>query len=96
MVIVEVLTAAGCDQCLHAQTLVRSVVEQFGGNQVRYRAVSVVEQIDYAVALRVLSTPAVAIDGSLAFAKLPSAKKLRAAIEARLQISDHNKSQWTP
>jgi thioredoxin 1 len=86
-VIVEVLTAAGCDQCLHAQTLVKSVVDQFGDRQVRFRAVNVVEEIDYAVSLRVLSTPAVVIDGSLAFATLPSAKKLHAAIETRLQSS---------
>jgi thioredoxin 1 len=96
VVVVEVLTAAGCDQCLRAQALVQSVVEQFGEDQVRYRAVNVVDEIDYAVALRVLGTPAVAIDGSLAFGKLPSPAKLRAEIEARLQTSDHNDSQGVP
>lgn len=84
-VLVEVLTAFGCGHCQKAQALVQSVVDEFQGGQVRYRAVNVVEEIDYAVQLQVLSTPAVAIDGELAFASLPSSKKLRAAIEARLQ-----------
>lgn len=84
-VLVEVLTAYGCGHCLKAQALVRSVVDEFREVQVRYRAVNVVEEIDYAVQLRVLSTPAVAIDGTLVFASLPSPKKLRSAIEAQLQ-----------
>jgi thioredoxin 1 len=84
-VLVEVLTASGCSHCLNAQARVQSVVDEFQDGQVRYRAVNVVEEIDYAVQLGVLSTPAVAIDGTLVFAALPAPKKLRAAIEARLQ-----------
>lgn len=85
-ILVEVLTAFGCGHCLKAQALVQSVVGDFQENQVHYRAVNVVEEIDYAVELQVLSTPAVAIDGILVFASLPSPKKLRTAIEARLQV----------
>lgn len=83
--LVEVLTASGCERCLQAQALVQSVVDQFPEGQVHYRAVNVVDEIDYAVQLGVLSTPAVAIDGNLAFAALPTSKKLYAAIDARLQ-----------
>lgn len=85
VVLVEVLTAFGCGHCQKAQALVQSVVDEFQCGQVRYRAVNVVEEIDYAVQLQVLSTPAVALDGWLAFASLPSPKKLRIAIEARLK-----------
>lgn len=84
-ILVEVLTAFGCGHCIKAQTLAQSVVGEFEEDQVRYRAVNVVEEIDYAVQLQVLSTPAVAIDGALVFTSLPSPKKLRSAIEARLQ-----------
>lgn len=84
-ILVEVLTAFGCAHCLRAHTLVESVVGEFHIDQVCYRAVNVVEEIDYAVQLQVLSTPAVAIDGKLAFSFLPSPKKLRVAIQARLQ-----------
>lgn len=84
-VLVEVLTAFGCGHCEKAQALVQSVVDEFQEDQARYRAVNVVEEIDYAVQLQVLSTPAIAIDGELSFASLPSPKMLRAAIDARLQ-----------
>lgn len=84
-ILVEVLTAFGCGHCLRAHTLVESVVGEFQEDQVCYRAVNVVEEIDYAVQLQVLSTPAVAIDGKLVFSFLPSPKKLRSAIEATLQ-----------
>lgn len=83
--LVEVLTASGCNQCLEAQKLVASVVAEFEECQVRYRAVKVLDELDYAVQLGVLSTPAVAVDGTLAFATLPSPKKLRGAITARLE-----------
>lgn len=43
-----------------------------------------VEEIDYAVALGVLSTPANALNGELVFPSLPSAAKLRQAIVSRL------------
>lgn len=84
-ILVEVLTASGCSHCFQAQARVQSVVSEFQGDQVRYRVVNVIEELDYAVQLGVLSTPAVAIDGTLAFASLPSAKKLHVAVNARLQ-----------
>lgn len=84
-IVVEVLTASGCSHCLQAQGRVQSVVSKFQDDQVRYRAVNVIDELDYAVLLGVLSIPAVVIDRTLAFAALPSAKKLHAAIDARLQ-----------
>ncbi|HEN47038.1 MAG TPA: thioredoxin family protein [Mizugakiibacter sp.] len=41
------------------------------------------DELDYAVELGVLSTPAIAIDGELVFSGLPSVRKLRAALENR-------------
>tara|TARA_R110000782_G_scaffold20726_5_gene56066 strand:- start:548 stop:718 length:171 start_codon:yes stop_codon:yes gene_type:complete len=49
-----------------------------------WRIVQVLDEIDYAVALGVLSIPAVAIDGELVFTALPSRKQLREALEHRL------------
>jgi len=42
--------------------------------------VNVVEEIDRAVSLGVLSTPAIVIDNSLVFTGLPSTNKLRQTI----------------
>ena len=40
--------------------------------------------MDYAVELGVMSSPAIAIDGKLIFSSLPSAAKLRAALDKHL------------
>ena len=51
---------------------------------IQYREINVVEEIDYAVQLGVLSTPAIALNGKLVFAAPPSKAKLRQAIQQRL------------
>ena len=84
-VIVEVLTASGCNRCQHTKDLVRRLVEELPEGRFEYREVNVVEEIDYAVSLGVLSTPAVAIGGVLAFTAPPSEKKLRKALRDCLQ-----------
>ncbi len=62
---VEVLTASGCGRCQKVKTLVRGVIAELGDSRVRYREINVVEEIDYAVRLGVLSTPAIALNSEL-------------------------------
>jgi hypothetical protein len=50
---------------------------------VQWHEINIVDAIDYAVALGVLKTPAVAIDGELVFAKLPLPDTLSAAMRER-------------
>jgi len=83
-VTVEVLTASGCSRCQKVKTLARDVVSELGDNRVRYREIDVVEEIDYAVELGVLSTPAIALNGELVFSATPSKSKLHQAIQQRL------------
>lgn len=83
-VAVEVLTGSGCGYCQKAITLVREVIDELGDTRVHCREVNVVEEIDYAVRLGVLSTPAIALNGELVFATPPSRTKLRRAILQRL------------
>ena len=45
-----------------------------------WRSLNVLEELDYAVELGVLSLPAIAIDGELVFAALPTPKQLGLAI----------------
>ncbi len=82
---VEVLTASGCAACQHTKDLVRRMVDEHEAGALEYAEVNVVEEIDYAVAIGVLSTPAVAIGGKLAFGGPPSEKKLRRALDAALE-----------
>ena len=79
---VEVFTAPGCSKCGQAKVVLQRVAEALGG--VEWKEVNVLEDLDRAVALGVLSTPAIAIDGELVYTGLPSAARLRAELERRL------------
>lgn len=86
--LVEVLTASDCGRCQKAKALVKNVVDEFKKDAILYRDVNVVEEIDYAVKLGVMRTPAIAINGKLAFPVLPSMIKLRQAICECLKAVD--------
>ena len=81
---VELFSAPGCNRCAHARKKLQRVVEKIGSDRLEWRAVDVLDEIDYAVALGVLSTPAIAVDGKLVFTSLPSSTKLRRSLEDRL------------
>lgn len=81
---VEVFSSPGCSKCGHAKVVLRKITEEIGDGQIQWREVNVLEEMDYAVSLGVLSTPAIAIEGELIFTGLPSARKLRSELEARL------------
>jgi len=82
---VEVFSSPGCSKCGHAKKVLRTLAEELGGDRVQWREVNILEEMDHAVDLGVLSTPAIAIDGELAFTGLPSVKKLRTELENRLR-----------
>jgi thioredoxin 1 len=56
-----------------------------GEGRIRWREVNVLEELDHAVEVGVLTTPAIAIDGVLVFAGLPRAAQLRGELERRLE-----------
>ncbi len=89
-VLVEVFAAPGCPRCGRAKTALARVVESFG-DAVRWREVDVVAELDYAVSLGVRATPAIAIDGRLAFTGLPDEAALRRALAERLNPSPETK-----
>tara|TARA_R110002049_G_scaffold86358_4_gene219715 strand:- start:3787 stop:4086 length:300 start_codon:yes stop_codon:yes gene_type:complete len=82
---VEVLTASGCSRCQRAKALAKEVIAELDDDRLQYREINVVEEIDYAVGLGLLSAPAIALNGELVFPYLPSALKLRKAILERLE-----------
>ena len=73
---VELIYTPGCDQCLIARADLRSAAEAVVGG-VEWREINVLEALDYAVELGVLTLPALAIDGVLVFAALPTPAQLR-------------------
>lgn len=84
MLKVEVFSSPGCGKCTQAKSMLKAIVEEMGQGRVTWREVNILEEMDYAVALGVMSSPAIAIDGKLAFLSLPSASKLRGELAKRL------------
>lgn len=84
MIKVEVFSSPGCGKCTQAKTVLKAIVEEIGQDKITWRDVNILEEMDYAVELGVMSSPAIAIDGKLIFSALPSAAKLRAALDKQL------------
>lgn len=73
---VELIYAPGCAECMTARVDLRSAAEAAVAG-VEWAEVDVLDALDYAVELGVLTLPALAIDGSLVFAALPTPAQLR-------------------
>ena len=84
MVKVEVFSSPGCGKCTQAKSMLKAIVEEMGPGKITWRDVNILEEMDYAVELGVMSSPAIAIDGKLAFSSLPSSAKLRTELSKRL------------
>ncbi|MGU2419685.1 thioredoxin family protein [Burkholderia cenocepacia] len=82
---IEVFSTPGCSHCARAQDSLKAIAQAFGENQVSWRDVNLLDELDYAVSLGVLTPPSMAIDGKLAFAKLPSGTQLREELARRLE-----------
>jgi glutaredoxin len=74
---VELFSSPGCAKCASARAALKEVVESLGKDGVAWREVNVLNELDYAVALGVLTLPTLAINGKLVFSSLPSADQLR-------------------
>ncbi|MGJ0533154.1 thioredoxin family protein [Methylocystis sp.] len=80
---IEVIAAPGCKNCATKQSELRDVAASlFGEANLIWREVNVLEELDYAVALGVLSMPAIAVNGELRFLSLPTRDQFRAALTA--------------
>lgn len=82
---VEVFSSPGCGKCGHAKDVLKKIATEIGGGRIEWREVNVLDEMDYAVRLGVLSTPAIAVNGKLVFTALPSATKLRQTLEQELR-----------
>ncbi len=83
---VEVFSSPGCNRCGQVFDILQTIARDLGAERIDWREVNVLDELDYAVELGVLSMPAIAIDGELVFRSHPSPGKLRDALEARLKM----------
>lgn len=84
-ILVEVFSAPGCAKCAATREALRSVAESLGSGAITWCDLNVLEEIDRAVELGVMTPPSIAIDGELVFPNLPTPERLRAELLARLQ-----------
>jgi thioredoxin 1 len=77
---VEFFYTVGCDKCANAREKLKATAHQtFPG--ITWREINVLEELDYAVELGVLTLPAIAIDRKLVFASLPTPAQLAQALQ---------------
>ncbi len=82
---VEVFSSPGCSRCDHVKDVLRKIAGELGTDRMEWREINVLDELEYAVELGVLSMPAIAIDGELVFKSHPSTHKLREVLEGRLK-----------
>ena len=79
---VELFFVAGCTKCAEARDALRQAAQSSG--PVDWKETDIAKNANRAVDVGVVSTPAIAIDGTLVFSSMPTPSDLRKAIEARV------------
>lgn len=79
---IELFYTPGCAKCAGAATALKAAAEAALPG-VEWSEVNVLDDLDRAVDLGVLTLPALAVDGELVFTALPTADQLVAALRRR-------------
>jgi len=79
---VEMFYTPGCSECVVAHARLRTTAQEAVKNLV-WRELNVLDELDYAVELGVLTLPSIAIDGKLAITSMPTLVQLRTALIER-------------
>ena len=82
---IEVFYADGCNNCKASRRELQEAVLVAFPTAASWSEIDIVKNIDHAVELGVLTVPAVAIDGALVFAKLPTVQQLLSELRTRAQ-----------
>lgn len=85
---VELFYSRYCPRCRKAREQVRSLVAHWSTQRLQFRELDVLQELDRAVAVGVLQTPALAIDGQLIAGPVPSPRALKTLLRHRLKRQD--------
>jgi thioredoxin 1 len=80
---VELFYTEGCCRCAAARDGLKAAALETAPHMT-WREVNATEELDYAIALGVLTLPSVAIDGELVFSSLPTPAQLVRALQQRV------------
>ncbi len=79
---IEIFYTPGCTECIAAQAKLRTVAQE-SVKDLEWRELNVLDDLDYAVELGVLTLPSIAVDGELVFTSMPTVAQLREALMKR-------------
>ena len=79
---VEIFYTPGCSACDAAHAELR-LAAQDAVQHLEWRELNVLENLDHAVDLGVITLPSIVIDGELVFTSMPTAAQLREALIKR-------------
>lgn len=79
---IEIFYTPGCSECVAAQAELRKVAQE-SVYDLEWRELNVLDDLDYAVELGVLTLPSIAVDGELVFTSMPTVTQLREALLKR-------------
>lgn len=82
---IELFTVTGCSGCGSAVRALEDVTAALGAEHFELRIIDVVEEIDYAVSMGVLSTPTIVVNERLIFASVPTKRQLKRELETHLR-----------
>ena len=80
---VELFYTPGCEKCADNKDELRAVATELVPDLV-WRELNVLDEVDYAVEVGVITLPSIAIDGEVLFSSLPTCRQLRRELIKRL------------
>lgn len=80
---VEIFHTPGCSECVAAHAKLKTAAQE-SVNDLEWRELNVLEDLDYAVELGVLTLPSIAVDGELVFTSMPTVTELREVLIKRI------------
>ena len=79
---VEMFVIPGCSECAAARARLRAAAQEVAKN-LEWRELNVLDDLDYAVELGVMTLPSIVIDRELVFSSTPTVAQLRDALIER-------------
>ncbi len=79
---VEMFYTPSCSECVAAHARLRTAAQE-AVKDLEWHEVSILDDLDHAVALGVLTLPSIVIDGELVFTSMPTVAQLREALIER-------------
>ncbi len=80
---VELFYTPGCEKCAVGKQALRELAEELVP-EVVWRELNVLDELDYAVEVGILTLPSIAIDGNVVFSSLPTQRQFRRELNRRI------------